>query len=627
MSALKGERSNLTEAHVAGEGPARVELALVLVVSLVGLGLRVALPGRMAVEHFDEGVYASNFFFSGDKGDERYPKQHLYAPPLVPILIELTMVAFGPSNIAALAVSIVAGSLTVPLMWWVGRRWFGPAAGLAAATLVAFHDVHILFSRTALTDTLLCYVLLVAVHCFWVAQTSRHWFAIVAAGILTGLAWWTKYNGWLALAIGLAGVIAWIVFDRWPLESRPTGPAQNSRRQVKSVPTVLVIWAAVAAIALAVWGPWLWSLQDKGGYTAVAANHRGYFVGFAGWGASFAAQARKLSLLSGPMTGGSALVAFVVALGWLRSSGPGFTWNALLRNNFIFFALPVLCLVCVIEGAGVILAFLGIVGAVVGIARIANDRSIDDRSRGSSLAACLLAVWVAGLVVSIPMYTDYPRLVLPLLIACSLGAGVLVDACVAEIRRNATSLRGAVDSEPSLSRRGSTGQAVARIKPVYLLALGVGIVMAVTQSSVRERGIVGWQSRAGLADLAPEIRDDIARNAGANLRTGLDEFVIYTYGEPALLFQLRRTGCTYVKPVKDLRFAEPDAAVPKLPSFVAFGHQAWYTPGFGEQLAPGLPRLQLVGKYRYYPSDVVLLDSPDRHKQRPQYELEVYRVK
>src|SRR5262245_51133797 len=132
--------------------PTWVELALVVVVSLVGFGLRATMPGRMAVEHFDEGVYASNFFFSGDKGDERYPNQYLYAPPLVPILIELTMVAFGASNFAACALSIIAGSLTVPLVWWVGRQWFGAASGLTAATLLALSDVHILFSRTALTD-------------------------------------------------------------------------------------------------------------------------------------------------------------------------------------------------------------------------------------------------------------------------------------------------------------------------------------------------------------------------------------------------------------------------------------------------------------------------------------------
>src|SRR5262245_33108483 len=108
--------------------PTAVEWCLVVAVFLAGFVLRAAWPTRLGVEHFDEGVYASNVFFSGEKRDERYPNQHLYAPPLFPLLIEFAMLIAGPSNIAAMAVNIVAGSLTVPLVWWVGRRWFGAAA-------------------------------------------------------------------------------------------------------------------------------------------------------------------------------------------------------------------------------------------------------------------------------------------------------------------------------------------------------------------------------------------------------------------------------------------------------------------------------------------------------------------
>src|SRR4029077_8623462 len=106
------------------------ELLLVALVTLVALGLLIAWPSQLAVEHFDEGVYASNLFFHDHGGTGHYPDQHLYAPPLLPFLIECAMIVFGTSNAAAMAVSIVAGALTVPLLWWLGRRWFGPTAGL-----------------------------------------------------------------------------------------------------------------------------------------------------------------------------------------------------------------------------------------------------------------------------------------------------------------------------------------------------------------------------------------------------------------------------------------------------------------------------------------------------------------
>jgi hypothetical protein len=610
------------------ESPTRVELLLVLVVVLVGFALRIALPARMAVEHFDEGVYASNYFFSGEKRDEQYPDQHLYAPPLVPLIIELAMVVFGTSNVVPMLVGVIAGGLTIPLVWWVGRRWFGPTAGLVAATLVALSDVHILFSRTALTDVPMCLFLIAAVHCFWVAQTSRSRLAVVLSGAFTGLAWWTKYNGWLPLAIGMAGVIPWKLI---PLSmALPSGSASplNARGTIWSLARALLIWGVVAVIALIVWGPWLWSLQTKGGYAAVAANHRGYLVGLAGWTAAFVAQARKLFLLSGSLTGCSALVAAVLALWRLRAADPRFTWNAMLRNDVIYLAFPVLALLCVIEGGVVILAFLGIVGAGIALARVieAGGQAVDQTNGG--LAAWLLTAWILGLVVSVPLYTPYPRLTLPLLLATWLGLGVLADAVVNEIQRAAGAPKPEAKIEPLLSSRRPGRQALARARPILLLALGVGIVVSVTQRAPWEQNIIGWQSRTGLAAQAPMIRDDLARDAGVDLQTGLDQFAVYTYGEPALLFQLRRSGCFYVKPVKDLGFAYPDAPAPRLPSYVAFGPQAWRTRGFGEQLAKALPRLKLVGKYRYAPSDVVVLDGPlIRHDRRPEYEIEVYLAK
>ena len=606
----------------------RVELFLVLTIFIAGLVLRAAMPSRMAVEHFDEGVYASNFFFSGEQGDEHYPDQHLYAPPLVPLLIDLAMVAFGTSNVAPLVVGIVAGSLTVILVWWVGRRWFGPTAGLVAATLVALSDVHILFSRTALTDVPMCLFLLAAVHCFWVAQTTRSRLALVASGAFTGLAWWTKCNGWLPLAIGVAGAVPWQLV---PLLAKPRGgPGSpvNGGKAIWSLVRALLVWGGVAVIASAVWGPWLWCLEGKGGYASVAANHRGYLVGFAGWSAGFAMQAQKLSLLSGPLTGCSAFVALVLALGNIRAADSRFTWNGLLRNDVIYIAFPVLGLLCVIEGGALILAFLGAIGVVVALAGALTESDTGTGSTRHGLAAWLLAAWFIGLVVSVPLYKPYPRLVLPLLMASWLGLGVLAEAVVREIQSEAGGRGRQTELEPLLSRRRPGRQALARARPILLLALGIGITVTVMQRSPWSQGVIGWQQRTGLTDQATEICDDVARNAGVDLQTGRDGFVIYTYGEPALMFQLRRSGCLYVKPVKDVGFAYPEAPAPRLPSYLAIGPHAWRTLGFGEQLAKALPRLQLVGKYRYSPSDVVLLDGGViQDDRRPEQEFEVYLVK
>src|SRR5579872_1871013 len=256
--------------------PGRTELLLVALVTLVALTLRIAWPSRLAVEHFDEGVYASNLFFHDRARAGHYPDQHLYAPPLLPFLVECSMIVLGASNFAALAVNVCIGALTAPLLWFVGRRCFGPTAGLAAATLLAINDVHIFFSRTALTDVLLCFFLTGAVYFFYEALTTRNRLALFAAGATTGLAWWTKYNGWLPLAIGLAALIPWSL----TANARPPQAEQilrnSSQLSVRQLPRLLGRWSIVAVIAFLIWLPWLVSLQEKGGYAAVAANHRGY---------------------------------------------------------------------------------------------------------------------------------------------------------------------------------------------------------------------------------------------------------------------------------------------------------------------------------------------------------------
>jgi len=118
----------------ANDRPARAELMLVAAVVLVGIALRSAYPSRMSVEHFDEGIYASNRA-AGVANDYRYPFQHLYAPPLFPSLVEWSMLSrLGQSSLVAMLVSLIVGGLTPLLVWHVGRRWFGPAAGISAAT-------------------------------------------------------------------------------------------------------------------------------------------------------------------------------------------------------------------------------------------------------------------------------------------------------------------------------------------------------------------------------------------------------------------------------------------------------------------------------------------------------------
>lgn len=351
---------------------ARLELLWLAAALLVGAILRLSYPGRMAIEHFDEGVYASNFWF--DSGE--YPARHLYAPPLLPTAIEWTMIiasllGLKPTGMVPMIPSLVAGLATIPSMWWVGRRWFGPTAGLVAAWLVATSDFHASYSRAALTDVPVSLFILWGTYFTWQAIQTGQRRSLILGAVFTALAWWTKYNGWLPLAIGISGAAAQQVF------------LPRSERQIWVVGQR---WLVVAGLAFLFWSPVLIGLQKHGGYAAVAANHRQYVQGFSAWIGNAESQIVNITVYEDHLAG----IADWLPFGFRLQSAT--TWILFLG------------------------AVAGCVFAAVGKSRVSAQATHWN-----------LLAWICGLTVATPCYYPYPRLVLPWLVAVWLGAGLLVQ--------------------------------------------------------------------------------------------------------------------------------------------------------------------------------------------------------
>ena len=253
----------------------RTELVAILVIIVSGFAARFSLLNELAIEHFDEGVYASNLWFPNE--GYQYPDRFLYAPPLLPSLIEWSMLIFSPASWAPFLPSLILGILTVPLVWWSVRRWSSGASGIAAAALISLNDFHIAMSRSALTDAPMVFFLLLAVWLAVEALSGRSLRLAAVAGFATGLAWATKYNGWLPIAIAVSGSVAAWIF--WPREKSPI----KGKRGSLSVGSIVACLAVLTLTAAATWFPVWWELQPIGGYARVADNHRNYVTGFAEW--------------------------------------------------------------------------------------------------------------------------------------------------------------------------------------------------------------------------------------------------------------------------------------------------------------------------------------------------------
>lgn len=338
----------------------RYELWAIVAITLLGAAVRFAFPSAMAVEHFDEGVYASNLLFP-DQG-YRYPDRHLYAPSLVPALIEWSIIFFGDKGVAPMLPALILGTLTIPLIWWVGRQWFGSLVGIAAAMLLSLSDFHIAFSRSALTDVPLCFWLLLAVYLLEKSLRDLSWSSAIVAGVATGLAWWTKYNGWLPLAIALSGLLVWSIFPR---------------RDERHFKRRLSLFGMSALTALVVWSPYWLSLPH--GYGEVTGNHRLYVVGFSGWWTGFVRHSEfQIFNIRGPT----------------RAS-----WFAVLVMIFVT--------------------------ASPRFSRFWNPLRAQSPSTPAKLhprfSEWFLLAWFLGMTLATPLYRPYPRLAMPWAMAALLG--------------------------------------------------------------------------------------------------------------------------------------------------------------------------------------------------------------
>ena len=249
--------------------PRPIEFLAITGFVLLGAFLRFTNLNHEAVEHFDEGIYASPLWYDAQFG-EPYPSRHLFAPPMLSTMMEAWIWAPGLAPYAPFLPSVLLGIATILGLWWLARSWFGKSAGIFMAAVVAMSDFHILYSRMALTDVVCLFWIVASVGVGTQAIARQNFKRAAIAGFLCGLAWWTKYTGWLPLAILCSGSGFWWLWQ--------------GRRSTGFISFASII-ARMIAVALGTFAPWWWQLQDFGGYEAVSATHAKYVTGWSNWSA------------------------------------------------------------------------------------------------------------------------------------------------------------------------------------------------------------------------------------------------------------------------------------------------------------------------------------------------------
>jgi 4-amino-4-deoxy-L-arabinose transferase-like glycosyltransferase len=236
----------------------RRDLALCAILIAVAATLRFWNLTSLGLTHFDEGAYTMTGRWLASFGHEGVAFQPTFSPPLFPSLVGAAFMVFGVRDYVAIAVSAMAGALTVGLLYLIGKLWFGRRAGISAALMLATAEYHLIFSRLALTDATFTFLFWAALACLFQGLSTRklHWYA--AGGIATGLCWNTKYHGLLPLAItGL-----WLMWRALRGERPPWRE-----------------FAIACSIAGITYVPWVVYVQRTIGYGTILRTHIEHSVG------------------------------------------------------------------------------------------------------------------------------------------------------------------------------------------------------------------------------------------------------------------------------------------------------------------------------------------------------------
>lgn len=374
--------------RLAGDPIRPVEIAGLLALCLLAVVVRAWHFGALGLTHFDEGVYAltGRGLVDPTQGFRLFPSQPKFSPLVFPALLAGAFTLLGgPGDSAAFVVNIVLGSAMVVAVWAIGRHWFGPSAGLAAAALVALNDFHIILSRSVLTDVAFSLVFLLALAAATRACERQTVGSAVVAGLLVGIAWNTKYHGWLVVVIVAGAGMAHAILHR---------------ASMRSVWGLVRTVAVISVVAVLCYVPWvLYVNAQPGGYEALARYQKTMLS--RRWLENFRHQAAMQWALDGVLT----RVSIVTAL-----------FCAALVGGRRALSLRWLLVGAIATVAGI---FSGGTAVCFVLALCTVPTIALSRPRLSSVVA---AVWLLFWCFITPLYRPFARLVLPFTIAAVLLA-------------------------------------------------------------------------------------------------------------------------------------------------------------------------------------------------------------
>lgn len=219
----------------------KIEICLLFII-VIGFIFRIYKISRLNL-YPDEGVYTlsvKDFLYSNISAWSSQSWQ----PPLFTWINSVPVILFGLNEFSIRFSSAIFGTLTIPLVYYLAKLWYGKRQAILAAIIIAVLPVHIIYSRTAFSDVMQAFFLLVSILSaeLLFAKEGKKFLLIFLSGIFFAFSFLVKYN-----SIVLWGLY-WLFILMYPLIKKER--RIFNRNLYYAIVSNLIAFAAILVIIL-----------------------------------------------------------------------------------------------------------------------------------------------------------------------------------------------------------------------------------------------------------------------------------------------------------------------------------------------------------------------------------------
>lgn len=136
---------------------------------------------------------------------------NMYLGPLYYYMMAIPTLLTNFSPVGPAIMIAVLGVITIGLVWWVGREWFGKVAGLIAAGLYAIAPTIIIYSKSSWNPNIMPFFALLSIYAIWKVWEKKQFNWLIVLGIAFAFVLQSHYLGLLLLPVlGLYWLLAFL---------------------------------------------------------------------------------------------------------------------------------------------------------------------------------------------------------------------------------------------------------------------------------------------------------------------------------------------------------------------------------------------------------------------------------